>query len=355
MPTEAGSDALTPQHTARRTLRLALGSSLSLLISQLLALPLSFLMPLLTMVLLMSPMPAPNLKKAIVIFAALLLPTLISMAILMPLFEISKGAALLLLLPAWFGCFYFSAKGGAPVIGLLMSLGLALVIAIGSVNISAMQLVAQSLAISAALGIAMVMVAHALLPDQCSPPATQPADHTAETNLDTIRQRALRPLLIVFPVVIFCLFSSNSMAYLPLMLKTASMGQQASSADTRNMARALLASTLWGGLLALIGWQLLTIWPSLLLYTLFIAIVCCLIGPKIFADHTASAEMWNYALITMLVILAPSLTDSLTSDSASHTFYSRLLLFIAIALYGMAASRLVTSFATVQLIPRFAR
>ncbi len=120
------------------------------------------------------------------------------------------------------------------------------------------------------------------------------------------------------------------------MIKVATMGQQANADVSRQMGRTQIESTLWGGLAAMIGWQLMSIWPSLLMYAVVIVLAALLFGPRIFVGKGMhpKAGMWSYALLTMIIVLAPALLDGQSADGASMAFYSRLLLFIIIAIYG---------------------
>jgi len=330
----------------RRILRLALGVALSLYVSQLIYWPLSFVMPLITMVLLLFPIPAPSLKQAMIFLLALAVPMYLGIMVLLPLFEFARTTAILLLIPSLFGCFYFSARGGSPIIGLFMTVALALLVTIGSVSVDMMLVIASSLTAGALAGILFVWLAHALLPDlplpeNISRPTRQPAPPAARA-----RQDALRALVVIFPVTLFCLFSSDSISYIVVMIKVASMGQQASTDHSRAMGRSLLESTCWGGIAALIGWQVLSIWPSLAMYVLFVALVSLLIGARIFQGPGLHprADMWVYALFTMLVILAPSVLDGQMGQDAASAFYFRLFLFVVIALYGTAVVAVFDAF-----------
>jgi hypothetical protein len=66
------------------------------------------------------------------------------------------------------------------------------------------------------------------------------------------------------------------------MIKVASMGQQANADISRKMGRLQIESTIWGGLAAIIAWQLMSIWPSLLMYGLLIALSGLFFGARIF-------------------------------------------------------------------------
>ncbi len=330
----------------RRTLRLALGVSLSLFASQLISWPLSFVMPLVTMVLLLFPIPAPSLKQAAIFILALVLPMYLCMALLLPLFDTSRSAAILLLILAWFGCFYYSARGGSAIIGLFMTVGVAMVVAIGSVSVDVMLVIAANLSVGAVAGILFVWLAHALLPDLPETFAMSRPQQQSKPSEKQAQRDAFRALMIVFPVVLFCLFSGDSVSYLVLMIKGASMGQQASSDQSRAMGRSLLESTFWGGIAAVICWQLLAINPSLLLYCLLITLAVLIMGARVFqgAGLHPRGEMWVYALITMLVVLGPSVQDGQMGQNASSMFYFRLFLFGVIAVYGSVAVAVFDAF-----------
>jgi hypothetical protein len=86
------------------------------------------------------------------------------------------------------------------------------------------------------------------------------------------------------------------------------------------------------------------LWPSLILYVLLTALAALIYGRWIFqgpAVHPRFSVM-SYAFLTMLVILAPALTDE--SGDAAAAFYSRLFLFGVIAVYGTVAVAVFDAF-----------
>ena len=44
--------------------------------------------------------------------------------------------------------------------------------------------------------------------------------------------------------------------------------------------------------------------------------------------------MWSYALLTMIIVLTPAVIDAQGDGNASAAFYTRLILFVVIAIYG---------------------
>jgi hypothetical protein len=323
-----------------RILRMALGTALSLWVSQVGGWSMSFVMPIFTMFLLALPQPAPRLVGGIKFVLALVLAVYAGL-LLLPLLVHMRWVGVLLLTLALFGSFYFTASGGSAVLGMFMTVGLTIAAAVGSVTIEGALAVAQGMTIGAVFGLAMVWVAHALLPDPppdpaAAPPAPPPA---APKPAAAARRSAIRSLVIVLPLTLWLLMSSASASYVAVMIKVASMGQQASVAKTRADARSLLVSTVIGGLGAIVAWQVLRIWPSLTLYCLLIGLAGLLLGPRIFAGkgmHPDGATC-SYGYLTLIVVLAPAVLDGMAGGSADSRFWQRLLMFVGATAYGVSA------------------
>jgi DUF2955 family protein len=346
MFSEVLATATAEEIASRRILRLALGVTLSLIFSQAINWPLSFIAPVFTLFILGLPLPVPSFKAGIKFVLALLLPVYVGTVLLMPLLEHARWAGVLLLILALFGSFYYSARGGSMVMGMFMTVGLTLITAVGSVSIDALLAVTAGLGIGAISGIAFVWLAYAFLPDLPTEPMKPSGKPKELPSIKTARRSALRSLIVVLPMVIFFLFSSSSISYIAVMIKVASMGQQANADISRKMGHLQIESTLWGGLAAIIAWQVMSIWPSLLMYGLLIALAGLLFGPRIFVGKGMhpKASMWSYAFLTMIIVLAPALLDGLTSDGAGSAFYSRLFLFIIIAIYGSVSVAVFDAF-----------
>ena len=350
MPSEIAAQVPTDAASAvasRRILRLALGTTLSLLFSQVINWQLSYLAPVFTMFLLAIPLPAPTLKKGIGFCIALLLPVCAGLAMI-PFLDHARWAGITLVAIALYYSFYYTAKGGSPVMGAFMSVGLTLVVTIGSVSLDVLLMLIEGLALGAIFGLIFVWIAHALLPELPPDPAMAAARRPAapKPDLQEARRSAFRSMMITFPIALLFLFASGSPAYAVVMIKVASMGQQASTDHSRAMGRSLLGSTFWGGVGAILAWQVLSIWPSLLMYTMLIAIAGLLYGARIFAGRAMhpKAGMWSYAFLTMIVVLAPAVMDSQGGSAAGAAFYTRLFLFVLIAVYGSIAVAVFDAF-----------
>jgi hypothetical protein len=324
-----------------RILRLAFGTAASLWFSQATGWTLSFIAPVMTMFMLALPLPVPKLKNGI-LFVLALVASLLAGTLLLPRILNQPLVGLLLLVLALYWSFYFTAKGGSAVVGTFLTIGIAMATAVGTVSVDGLLAVIQGLALGAVAGIAFVWVAHAILPDSLAlggpaPPPPKPA--TSSPELFAARWNAFRSLVIVLPIALWFLFSSASASYVPVMIKVASMGQQASNDDTKVAGRSLIMSTIIGGIGAVVGWQMLRIVPELSVYTLIIGLAGLIAGPRIFRGKGMAPDggTWSYAYLTMIVILAPAVMDGVGGDAAGAKFLDRIIMFALTTLYAVAA------------------
>jgi uncharacterized membrane protein YccC len=298
-----------------RILRLALGTALSMLFSQIVNWPMSFIAAVLTMFILALPMPVMKLSAGIK-FILVFVVAIYAGLVFLPFMLNQRMVGILLLGLALYHSFYFTARGGSQVIGAFATVGLALVTSIGTVSTDAVLGVSAGLSTGAVFGVLFVWVAHAILPDSLAAPQAAPAKAAKaaaeQPDLEDARRSAFRSLAVVMPVILWFMLSSASVTYAAFLIKVASMGQQAGIDQTRQVARSLLASTVIGGVAAIIAWQVLSIWPSLVMYILLIGLAGLVMGPRIFAGPGMHPEgpTWSYAYLTMIVVLAPAVMDT---------------------------------------------
>jgi len=345
MPTDAvlRPGAVLPERIASvRVLRLAFGTALSMWISQAIGWSMSFLAPVITMFLLAIPLPRPKLKFFAVVVIALL-GSVYGSFIFLPVLLHQTFAGVLLLALALFHSFYFSARGGSAAVGTLVTIGLAVTVAVGSVSVDALLAMFGGLATGVLVGALIAFLSHLLILD----PVEMPADKTVAAAEDApvpvplavARRNAMRSLAIVLPITLWFLVSASSASYVAVMIKVASMGQEAADQKAGDAAKSLIKSTVIGGAAAIIGWNVMSIWPSLTLYTLLIAFAGLVFGPRIFSGRGLQADgaTWSYAFLTMIVVLAPAVLDGDFGSSADVRFYDRLLMFVWATLYGVGA------------------
>ena len=325
-----------------RIFRMSFATAICMLVSQIYAWPMSFIAPIITMFILALPLPAMGLKGAIkffIVFAVALYGALV----LLPFIVYYRMAGLLLVSLALFHSFYFTARGGSPILGNLATMGITLVTAVGSVSIDMTLSLISGLLVGISVGLVFVWIGFAVFPDSMAKapdgPKPEPPPPPPKPSLESARYSAFRSLLIVLPILIWFLFSGASASYFVVMIKVASMGQQASLDKTRDAANSLLYSTIIGGVGAIICWQLMGIWPSLVLYTLLIGASGLIIGPRIFQGlgMSPAGPTWSYGFLTLIVILAPAVLDGQFGSSVDSAFWSRFFLLVGTSLYGVVA------------------
>jgi len=331
---------------ARRIFRLVFVTAVALWISQAVNWSASFITPVLLSMLLAIPLPGLSLKQGMVFILALVIPIWLSTWILLPVLAYQPMVGMLLLIASCFWAFYYSASGGSPILGAFLTMGLAIVAAIGSDSIDSAIAVDWALTFNAIIAIALLWLAHVLLPDkpvEGSPKAKPKAEIPSR---DEAIRSAWRSTAIVLPVIIFFLFYAGSSSYMVVMIKVASMGQQAENDETKQVGKSLLMSTFIGGVGAVVIWNLMSIWPSLINLVLLVALAGLIMGRKIFQGPgmATGAGTWSYAFMTMLVIIVPALADGAGGDAAGVKFFDRITMLAWATLYGVAAVYIFDAF-----------
>ncbi|RKX36003.1 MAG: hypothetical protein DRP71_01515 [Verrucomicrobia bacterium] len=326
-----------------RILRMALGTALSMWFSQAMAWNMSFIAPVFTMFILALPVPAIGLRGGVK-FVLVLVSALLVGLLFLPFLLHQRLVGLLLLSLALFWSFFHTARGGSPVVGTFLTVGLSLATAVGTVSVDALLDLIQGVGTGACFGVAFVWVAHAILPDSsASPESTRPPGKRPPPppppDVQTAGRLALRSLMIVMPILVWFLLSGSSASYAAVMIKVASMGQQVTTDQTSTAARSLLISTVIGGIGAIIGWEILSMWPSLLIYTLLIGLAGLVVGRRVFSGPgmLPTGGTWTYGYLTMIVLLAPAVLDGQGGGSADAAFWSRLLMFFGATIYSVLA------------------
>ena len=324
---------------ARRIIRLAFGTALCLAFSQAVGWDASFIAPVLLSFLLSVPIPAPRLRQGLKFILALILPIWLTTWLLLPVLTYQPAAGILLLIAACFWSFHYSASGGSPVMGAFLTVGLAIVAAVGSDSIDSALMLKTALTFNALIAVAFLWVSHAFFPDVPAETAGKPPPKKPPPDRSAAIRSAWRSTVIVAPVVIFFLFYAGSASYMAVMIKVASMGQQVENDNTKAVGQSLLMSTIIGGIGAIIMWNLMDAWVSLIPYALLVALGGLLMGRRVFQGQGMhpKAGIWSYAYLTMLVIIAPAVMDGASGAQAGVKFFDRMAMMGWATLYGVAA------------------
>ncbi|MDM0015783.1 DUF2955 domain-containing protein [Variovorax sp. J22P168] len=330
--------ANTANNTAdKAVLRLAIGLGLSVLIAYGMGLPAPFVTCVLAVLLLCKPGPSIPLVKGLVL-ALLIALLMLAGVLLVPILEHYAVAGLLIIAVLLFVVFRAGARSANPFT-IIFVITFTFVPVAGVADQALVSVLSIAMALGLGVGVFVSGMSHALFPDPPRPVALQPAP--AGLDLQAASWAALRATLVVMPVLVLAL--GNPSFYLAAIIKTVTLGQQASSANARSAGRELVGSTLAGALLAAAVWGGLTLRPNLWMLMLWIVAAALWTGVRLYRLRpTAFAPtFWTNALVTMLILLGPAIEDSANGKDVYRASAIRVALFVGVALYAWATVRVL--------------
>lgn len=319
-----------------RCFRLSFGIGLATFAAYALAIPLGYLLIVVVLALLANPVPPPPAKGAFILVIATLVTSLFGI-MLGPVLTYVPIAGVLLSLSGVALAVVVGQRPGMAIIGTLMILS-STIIAVVAAQSSAAAVTLVKVLVAVMIGAVIIAhLAHALFPE---PPgsAVPPPPPPLHGNTGWI---ALRTAVIMLPPLLLAL--ANPASYIMLLMKGASLAQQAESTTTRRMAGEIVSATAMGGVSALMFWNLLQLWPGLLLLTLGMTLVALIMARPLYGAVKSrfSADWWQFALTTMIILVGPAVADTASADSIQRIMFVRFLTFLALGLYAAAAVHLL--------------
>ena len=327
---------------ARRTFRLALAVALALAGAYALQLPMPFLAPLLVFFLGASPAP-PMGAKGLLAASLVLMLTLGVGLLLVPLLQSYALAAVLIVAVGLYLSNYLALRLGKAALGTLLTVGLTLISAAGQASYVLATAVIQALVIGFALAVVCQWLVYPWFPEDPAPArAAQPPAPASTAS----RWLAARAMLVMMPAYLMAVI--NPAAYMPLIMKSASLGQQDSVSSARDAGRELLGSTFLGGCFAVLFWFALKLYPSLWMFFLWMLLFGLYFAAKLYGVLASRypASFWMGTAVTMLIMLGPAVEDSASGKDVYQAFMVRMGLFIAVTLYAWLAISLLEHWRT---------
>jgi hypothetical protein len=313
-------------------LRLSIGLGLASAIAYGFALPVPFVSCVLAVLVLCKPGPPLPFVKGLIV--ALLFAGFVLAGVLMvPVLEHYAFAGVLLTALIVFGLIYAGQISGSAVTVLLV-ISFALIPIAGVADQALVSLLSVSLATGFAVGTLVGTISARLFPDPVDP--AQAGKKRPPPDRQRARWTALRTVAIVMPVFVLAL--SNPSAYLAAVMKTVTLGQQASELNARDAGRELIGSTFMGALVALAVWCGLSMWASLWMLVLWLMAAALWTGSGMLRTRRTrfSPSFWSNTLVTALILLGPAIEDSASGKSVLLGAAMRTSLFIGVALYAWA-------------------
>ncbi|QCI14666.1 DUF2955 domain-containing protein [Pseudomonas putida] len=315
-----------------RALRLAWGVALCLAASFGMGLPVPILAPVFaTLLLAMRSAPLP--LKAAPALAVLVLLACGSGLLLVPLLRHAPLSGIMLVAAGVFLVLRYALKGGNGLVANLLVIGLTMIAAAGTSDFTLALSVVEALAKGMLLAVLGTAVAHVLFPEPADAPM-QPAPPLLDDG--EVGWVALRATLIVMPAFLLALIAPDQ--FMPLIMKSVSVGQQAGETRARHASRELIGSTLLAGALAILLWGALSLFVHLWMFFLWVLLFTLWQGRRLYRAVATrqSPAYWVSCLTTMLILLGQSVQDSAGGQDVYKAFAVRLALFLAVSVYASA-------------------
>ncbi|MDR6384364.1 DUF2955 domain-containing protein [Paraburkholderia caribensis] len=314
----------------RRALRVATGTALCLTISFALDLPIPVVAPVFA-VFLLATQNRPLSLRAGLAFALVVALTTGSGLLVVPLLRYYAFAGVLIIGLMLFLAFGYGLRGGNNLVATFLVAGLTMVSAAGTADFQLAMTVVGALVKGLLLAVLMAALVHGLFPE---PASTQPAPARKALPNEQAVRIALRAVLVVMPA--YLLAMTDPASYMPIIMKSVSLGRQSCTTTARSAARELIGSTLLGGLLAIACWFALRLFVHLWMFFLWMLLFGLLVGRKLYriSPTRYSPGFWLNGLVTMIILLGQSVQDSVAGKDVYTAFAVRMGLFLAVTVYA---------------------
>jgi hypothetical protein len=314
----------------RRTLRFATGTALCLATSFALDLPIPVVAPVFA-VFLLATQTRPLPLKAALALAVVVALTTGSGLLLVPVLRYYPVAGVLMIGLALFLAFRYGLRGGNNLVSTFLVAGLTMISAAGTADFDLAMTVVGALVKGLLLAVLVSWLTHALFPE---PVSARPAPAAGILPDDEASRIALRAALVVMPA--WLLAMTDPAGYMPIIMKSVSLGRQSCATTARGAARDLLGSTLLGGLLAIAFWFALRFFVHLWMFFLWMMLFGLLIGRRLHGLRRTRFPpgFWLNTLVTLIILLGQSVQDSVAGKDVYRAFAVRMALFIAVTVYA---------------------
>lgn len=328
-----------PDPRGQRALRVGVGTAFCVAISFGLDLPIPMIAPVLGVLLLTSMNRPLSFKSGLGLMLMALLATAIGL-LLSPLLRYYPLSGVLLIGLCLYFAFRHGLRGGNNLLSTFLIIGLTMISAAGTVDFALAALVIEALGKGLLVAVLVLGGCHLLFPEPSAAPAPPAAPVLPELQASRM---ALRASLVVMPA--FLLALTDPLGYMPIILKSVSLGRQTCVTAAHGAARELLGSTLLGGALAILFWCALSLFVSLWMFFLWMLLFGLAAARKLYrlSPTRHPPSFWLNTLVTLIILLGQSVQDSAAGKDVYTAFAVRMGLFIGVTLYACLMLRLLES------------
>lgn len=320
---------------ARRVFRLSGVMAVSLALSYGMQMDLPFIAPIFALILTAQPGPPKGLK-ALLGLSLLLAITLGVGLLLVPMLLNYPVSAVLIAAVGIYACNYLSVNLGKGAVAALLTAGITLISAAGTLNFALAVTVIEALVLGVGIAVIAQWIVYPWFPER-EVVAPAPAGETPAAS----NWIAMRATLVVLPAYLLAL--TNPAMYLPIIMKSVSLGQQSSAVGARDAGRVLLGSTFLGGCFAILFWFALGIATNLWMFTLIMLLMGLYFAGKLYQVIPTRFDppFWQNVAVTMLILLGSAVQDSESGKDVYEAFFVRMSLFLAVTVYAWLAIELL--------------
>jgi len=337
LPFKAWLREITRDQTSVRVIRFAVGVTISVALAYGIEWPLSFLLPVLTSLLLSFPLPMPSLQAGL----RNMLYTLVAFALglMFSLFFLQYPLAYILMLGfVLFHLYYYLNRGGSFWLTLMSMIAILLLPMLANTHGGLATGLSLGFVWSSWLTVIMVWFSHLLVPDPQA--AKFPQSPGFQSGYSPVAaQLAFKSTLIIFPLAtLFIVF--DLMDFLLVMIFAALFILKPELSKGREAGRNSLISTLLGGACAWVFYWLIVAVPEYHFYIILMFLTTLSFAMNIFSAKP-SAKYYASALVALLILVNGSMAEG--ADFVG-LFVTRIVLIVLAVLYIVAALKVLDSY-----------
>jgi len=337
LPFKAWLREITRDQTSVRVIRFAVGVTISVALAYGIEWPLSFLLPVLTSLLLSFPLPMPSLQAGL----RNMLYTLAAFGLgfVFSLFFLQYPLAYILMLGfVLFHLYYYLNRGGSFWLTLMSMIAILLLPMLANTHGGLATGLSLGFVWSSWLTVIMVWFSHLLVPDPQA--AKFPQSPGFQSGYSPVAaQLAFKSTLIIFPLAtLFIVF--DLMDFLLVMIFAALFILKPELSKGREAGRNSLISTLLGGACAWVFYWLIVAVPEYHFYRILLFLTTLSFAMNIFSAKP-SAKYYASALVALLILVNGSMAEG--ADFVG-LFVTRIVLIVLAVLYIVAALKVLDSY-----------
>jgi hypothetical protein len=320
-----------------RIIRFATGVTISVALAYGIEWPLSFLLPVLTSVLLSLPLPMPSLQAGL----RNMLHTLsaFGLGLIFSLFFLQYPLAYILMLGlALFHLYYYLNRGGSFWLTLMSMIAILLLPMLANTHEGLATGLSLGFVYTSWLTVIMVWVSHLLVPDPKTSklppmPGFQPGYSPVAA------QTAFKSTVIIFPLAsLFIIF--NLTDFLLVMIFSAIFILKPELSNGKEAGQNSLISTVLGGVCAWVFYWLIVAVPEYHFYIILMLLTTLIFAMNIFSTKPG-AKYYGSALIALLILVNGSMAEG---SEFTVLFAMRVILIVLAVLYIVTALKILDSY-----------